>query len=49
MQYLNFHLKIKVGALIGVLKEGYKNIAKMLPLHVSPKKIIIINSELHPG
>lgn len=38
IQYLNFHLKTKVGALIGVLKEGYKNIAKMLTLHISPKK-----------
>lgn len=34
-QHLNFlHLKTKPGALIGVQKESYKSIAKMLALHI---------------
>lgn len=39
-QHLNFlHLKTKLGALIiDVYKEGYKNIAKMLALHIPQKK-----------
>lgn len=39
-QHLNFlHLKTKLGALIiGVYKEGYKNITKMLALHIPRKK-----------
>lgn len=38
-KHLNFlHLKTKVDALIGVHKEGYKSIAKMIAVHISPKE-----------